>query len=130
MKKVMVIALLATLGLFATDYTDYTAEELAAMRGSIPAEDQQAFSEALQSKLSELTPEERQAIMSKAQAGTQNGEQVRTRTQTRSRATDQKQTSDAMESISSYGGGNGHGGMNADSHGGGHGGGGGGGGGR
>jgi len=95
MKRLIVGALLATMGLMAVDYTTYSVEELAAMRGSIPAEDQTAFSEALQSKLSELSPEERQAIMSKAKAGRKAKEALQTRTQARSRA-----RSKAMEAIS------------------------------
>ena len=122
MKKMIVLAFLATIGLMATDYTSYTAEELAAMRGTIPAEDQEAFQSALQEKLSELTPEERKAIMSKAKAGTMTGKKMQKRQQTRTRT-----QSKAMDAVGMEATGGGHGAGGGGGHGGGNGGGGGGG---
>jgi uncharacterized membrane protein YgcG len=80
MKKFIVLAFLATIGLMATDYSSYSAEELVAMRASVPAADREAFMSAMQSKLSQMTPEERMAIMSKAKAS-MGMTQTRTRTQ-------------------------------------------------
>jgi len=118
MKKYIVIAFLATIGLMATDFTSYSAEELAAMRGTIAVEDQTAFQDALQAALADLSTEERQAIMSK-KSDTAAGTMTQTRTRSR-----------AMEAIGSgaaAGGGagagsSGAGGMGGGGHGGGHGG--------
>jgi len=84
MKKFIVVAFLATIGLMATDYTSYSAEELAAMRGSVAVEDKEAFQTALQDALAGLTTEERQAIMSKR--GSRSAEALGTRSQSRQRA--------------------------------------------
>ncbi len=89
MKKYIAIAFLATIGLMATDFSTYSAEDLAAMRGTIAAEDQTAFQDALQAALADLSTEERQAIMSK-KSNTASG----VMSQTRSR-------NSAMEAIGS-----------------------------
>jgi len=107
MKKFIAVALLGSAMLMATDYTTYSAEELAAMRGSIPAEEQADFQAALQSALADLSAEERQAIMSKkgnkAQSALSTRSQTRTRTRTRA--------NNAMGALDGTGaGGNGNGG--------------------
>jgi len=115
MKKYIVIAFFATLGLMATDFSSYSAEELAAMRGTVAAEDQEAFQSALQSALADLSTEERQAIMSK-KSDTASGTLSQTRTRSK-----------AMEALSGDtagagvgpGGMGGMGGMGGGGHGGG-----------
>ncbi len=103
MKKFIAMALLGSALLMATDYTTYSAEELAAMRGSVPAEDQEDFQAALQAALADLSTEERQAIMSKKGTGTQNATQTRSQTRTRARA----RTNDAMGALDGSGAGGG-----------------------
>lgn len=69
MKKT--ILALATLGVlaFGADYSAMSATELAAMRGTVSAEDRPAFQAAMQSKMSTMTAEERQTF---TQARTSN----------------------------------------------------------
>jgi len=103
MKKFIVVALLGSAILMATDYTTYSAEELAAMRGSIPAKDQADFQAALKAALADLSTEERQAIMSKKGNKAQNALRSQTRTRTRSR------TNSAMGALNGAGNGGGKG---------------------
>ena len=48
--------------LMATDYSSLSTEELLEMRGSVPAEEQEAFRSEMQSRMQSLSPEERQAL--------------------------------------------------------------------
>ncbi len=62
MKRLVLAALLAAGILNATDFTQMTTEELVAARGTVAPEDQAAFQEELQSRLSTMTTEEKQAL--------------------------------------------------------------------
>ncbi len=62
MKRLALAALLAVGILNATDFTQMTTEELVAARGTVAPEDQAAFQEELQSRLSTMTTEEKQAL--------------------------------------------------------------------
>ena len=79
MKNVMIAAIMGTLALSAADYTGYSAEELIAMRGSVPAEDRADFRKALKAALSDLSAEERRALMSKNGQGNQAQKRKRNR---------------------------------------------------
>ena len=70
----LTVSLLASVAM-ATDFSQMSTEELVALRGTVTAEDQTTFQEELQSRLSTLTQEERQTLVSQNE-----------RTQTRSRA--------------------------------------------
>ena len=113
MKRFILIAGVLATGVMATDFASLTTEELVALRGAVAVEERDAFKTELQSRLQDLTLEERQALMSKsgAAAGTQ------TRTRARSRAMD------ALNGVTGTGTGAGAG-MGAGAAGGGHGGGG------
>ncbi|MCK5110055.1 MAG: hypothetical protein KAQ94_00950 [Arcobacteraceae bacterium] len=80
MTKLMGIVLIAT-SLFAVDYTNMSVDELANLRGSVPAEDRDAFRSAFQEKTQYMSPEERMAY-SKGQ-GQGNGQMTRQRNQTK-----------------------------------------------
>ena len=71
MKKILLGAFLATIGLVAADYSSYSAEELVAMSGKVPVEEQEAYKKALEQKLSQLSPQQREAVLSKAKEQTQ-----------------------------------------------------------
>jgi hypothetical protein len=61
MRKTLLATLIAT-SLFATDYTSMTLDELNALKGTIATEDRDAFKSAMQSKMMELTPEQKAAV--------------------------------------------------------------------
>lgn len=62
MKKILLgVALLGTFA-FSADYSAMSATELAALRGSVPAEDRAAFQAAMQSKMATMSAEERQTL--------------------------------------------------------------------
>ena len=65
MKKLILTAGLLTIGLMATDFTQLSTEELAALRGTVAVEDRASYREELQGRLASLTQEEREAFMSK-----------------------------------------------------------------
>lgn len=67
-KTILAIATLGVLA-FGADYSVMSATELAAMRGTVPTEDKAAFQEAMQTKMSTMTAQERQAY---TQARTSN----------------------------------------------------------
>ncbi len=65
MKKLILTAGLLTIGLMATDFTQLSTEELAALRGTVAVEDRASYREELQGRLASLTQKEREAFMSK-----------------------------------------------------------------
>lgn len=69
-KTILAIATLGVLA-FGADYSAMSATELAAMRGTVPTQDKAAFQEAMQTKMSTMTTEERQTF---TQARTSNPE--------------------------------------------------------
>jgi len=75
MKKIVLIAALMGVGLYATDFSQMTTDELFAMRGSISAEERDAFKAEIQSRMQAMSDEERQAFMS--QRGQGQGQRLR-----------------------------------------------------
>lgn len=69
MKKSLLSLIALSVMAFAVDYSAMSATELAAMRGTVPAEDRAAFQAAMQAKMQTMTAEERQAL---TQARTSN----------------------------------------------------------
>jgi len=59
MKKLITIALLAS-GVFATDFSHMSTEEMMNMRGSVPVADRPTFQEEMQKRMQSMSPEERQ----------------------------------------------------------------------
>lgn len=69
MKKSLLSLIALSVMAFAVDYSAMSATELAAMRGTVPAEDKAAFQAAMQAKMQTMTAEERQVL---TQARTSN----------------------------------------------------------
>jgi len=63
MKRIFLAAVLFAVSAMATDFSQMTTEELVALRGSVAVEEQSAFQEELQSRLSALSVEERQELL-------------------------------------------------------------------
>ena len=61
MKKILLTIAIAS-SVFATDYTSMSAQDLANLRGTIPAEDRDAYKSAMQNQMQSLTPEERASL--------------------------------------------------------------------
>jgi hypothetical protein len=74
MKKFLTTTIIAT-SLFATDYSTMTLDELKNLRGTISDTDKIAYRSAIQSKMSTLTPEERNTY--KTSNTTQNKQRLR-----------------------------------------------------
>ncbi len=68
MKRVLLSMGLLTLGLMATDFSSMTTEELIALRGTVAVEDQADFRAEMQSRVANMTPEERAAFTASRQA--------------------------------------------------------------
>jgi hypothetical protein len=60
MKKIMIIAAVATTFGFATDFSKMSTEELMNMRGSVPMDQRPAFQAEMQKRMQNMTPQERQ----------------------------------------------------------------------
>jgi len=73
MKKVVLIVALLGVSVFATDFSQLTTDELFAMRGSVSAEDRDAFKAEMQSRMQAMSPEERQAYTSQRRQGNGQG---------------------------------------------------------
>ncbi|NOZ90750.1 MAG: DUF1104 domain-containing protein [Epsilonproteobacteria bacterium] len=68
MKKIILAISLVTVGLLATtDFSQMTTDELIAMRGTVAVEDRDAFRTELQSRLSTMTAQERDALKASRQ---------------------------------------------------------------
>jgi hypothetical protein len=61
-KKAILCALMAVGILSATDFSALSTEELAAMRGTVPADERDAFRSEFQSRLETLSDEEKAAL--------------------------------------------------------------------
>jgi hypothetical protein len=77
MKKLLLITLLATTTLFATDYDSMSIDELNTLRGTVPTEDRDSYRSAMQSKMQTLTPEERSSYRSSNGKGSGQGKMLR-----------------------------------------------------
>lgn len=69
MKKSFLALVALSVMAFAVDYSTMSATELAALRGTVAAEDRAAFQAAMQSKMQTMSADERQAF---TQARTSN----------------------------------------------------------
>ena len=121
MKNFVLTAGLLTLGLMATDFTQLSTEELAALRGTVAVEDRVSYQEELQSRLASLTQEEREAIMSKKENAVQG--QTRTRSRAMNALNGEFGSGNGAGNDGSSLGAGAHGGNSDGGHGGGHGGG-------
>ena len=63
MKKMILAAGLMPMGLFATDFSQMTMEQLNAMRGSVPSQERDAFRAEMQKRLKAMNQEERKAYI-------------------------------------------------------------------
>jgi len=76
MKKLAFLAILASSMVFAVDYSTMSLTELQTLRGTVAEADKPAFQTEMQSRMSALTPEERQAVstsMKQSKSGTMSG---------------------------------------------------------
>ncbi len=77
MKRLVIALSLAAMSLMAADFSSYTLEELEAMRGTVAVEDRDDFRAEMQSRLQDMTPEERAAYLAARRAagpvGAQDG---------------------------------------------------------
>ncbi len=62
MKKILFTGLLCGMSLFGADYSAMSLDDLLLQKGSVPEADRESFKSAMQSKMGELTPEERANI--------------------------------------------------------------------
>jgi Ca2+-binding EF-hand superfamily protein len=60
MKKIMIIAAVATTFGFATDFSKMSTEELMKMKGTVPVAERAAFRAEMQKRMQTMTPQERQ----------------------------------------------------------------------
>jgi len=74
MKKAIVLVGVLSLGLFATDFSQMTMEQLNAMRGSVSTEERDAFRAEIQKRLQSMSQEERQNYSAQRRQGTSNGQ--------------------------------------------------------
>jgi hypothetical protein len=79
MKK-LILGIFMVSNLFGVDYNTMSLEELLSKKGTIPQEDRASFQSAMQSKMSTMSTEERQAL-SKSKKGMGNGNGVMKRLQ-------------------------------------------------
>ncbi|MEA3498854.1 MAG: hypothetical protein U9R16_07340 [Campylobacterota bacterium] len=85
-KKLLISTVFVT-SLFAVDYTNMSLEEMSNLRGTVSAQEREAFREAFQEKMKYLTPEERvkysrgkgNASMTQQQKKQQTKQQLRDR---------------------------------------------------
>jgi hypothetical protein len=76
MKKLGFLVLVASAMAFGVDYSTMSLTELQALRGTVAEADRSAFQTEMQSRMSALTPEERQAVsssMKQSKSGTMSG---------------------------------------------------------
>jgi len=121
MKKLSLVAMVLGLGLAygATDFSQMTTEELLELRGKVAVEDREAFRDELQSRLSQLSPEEKEKL-GLAQ-GYNKSSKIKSQKEYKNQHRNKYQHQTNAEFFEKAGFGNGHGG---GGHGGGHGGGG------
>lgn len=62
MKRLVLAAILAAGILNATDFASMSTEELVALKGTVSTEEQAAFRDEMQSRVSTMTTEEREAL--------------------------------------------------------------------
>lgn len=62
MKKLIIGMGMAVMSLMAADYSQMTTEELNALRGTVAAEDRDAFRAEMQKRVQAMTPQERQTF--------------------------------------------------------------------
>ena len=72
MIKMILATTLMSISLFAVDFTQMTTEELNEMRGTVAAEDRDAFRAEMQSRMQAMTTEEREAFIAQRQASGQS----------------------------------------------------------
>ena len=60
-------------GLWATDFSSLTMEELVALRGKVPVEERDAFRAEMQKRMQSMTAEERQKYMPTGKTGPMDG---------------------------------------------------------
>ncbi|MBT3298924.1 MAG: DUF1104 domain-containing protein [Campylobacteraceae bacterium] len=58
-KRILISTVLLAVELCATDYSTFTNDELFNSRGTVTAENREAFKDEMQSRMQSLTPEER-----------------------------------------------------------------------
>lgn len=58
MKKIL-LGLCVVVSLYGVDYTSMSTDELMSLRGSVPAQEREAFKSAVQSRVSSMSPEEK-----------------------------------------------------------------------
>jgi len=76
MKKIAILSLLAATLCFGTDYSLMSTEEMQSMRGSVPAEERDAFQAELQSRVQNMSQEERDSFrQNNSQSGAKQGPQ-------------------------------------------------------
>ncbi|MGE4397227.1 MAG: DUF1104 domain-containing protein [Sulfurimonas sp.] len=76
MKKIVMLSIMAASLSFATDYSLMSTEEMQSMRGSIPAEDRDAFKAEMQSRVKNMSQEEKDAFRgSNSKGGSKQGPQ-------------------------------------------------------
>jgi len=74
MKKIVLATIFAAGVLFATDFASMSTEDLVGLRGTVSAEEQEAFKSELQSRVSAMTSEEREALgITAGSNGSQSG---------------------------------------------------------
>ena len=74
MKKIILLVGLLSVGLFATDFSQMTMEELNAMRGTVSAGDKDAFKAEMQTRLKSMSQEERQNYSSQRRDNASQGQ--------------------------------------------------------
>ncbi len=73
MKKILIAGCILAGSLWATDYSGMTLDEMLSQKGSVAVEDREAFRAEMQSKMQDLTPEERSAIQGTKGSGQGQG---------------------------------------------------------
>jgi len=71
MRKAVLLTGLLTMSLLAVDFSQMTTEELIALKGSVSVQERDAFRTELQSRLSQMTPNERAALRTNRQTNAQ-----------------------------------------------------------
>ena len=74
MKKIILLVGLLSVGLFATDFSQMTMEQLNAMRGTVSAGDKDAFKAEMQTRLKSMSQEERQNYSSQRRDNASQGQ--------------------------------------------------------
>jgi len=62
MKKIILASCLVVVSVFATDYSNMSTDEMMNLRGSIPAEDRDAFRSEMQNRVSNMSDDERSSF--------------------------------------------------------------------